>query len=375
MCRYEHIQYPVGQGGFHLCIIGNYAYVYDCGSYGKNVDWNNIFDDAKKQLAECEKIDIFISHFHTDHYNKLADFIKYILKEIKTINVKIYTPQISPKEKVFLIVDYAMKEEDKDNIDSGDIEYDLSRYIKTVVFEDFNIKENKEIKHIHLPHGGFDISIPKYMLFGRRRGQLPHGGFDISIPYDVILRTYVTNISDEVINKLFNTDDELKNKYEEILDAIKNKDTDKIEKFVRGYIEKSKISLKSLSKNVHKNMLTLCCVKYPQYLCCCNKTNSWLHTGDAILQGKKLKDFIDRFYDLLPFVKFVQIPHHGSKDNHDKMFTIFLVGCNTLFCTVNEIPSKSRKIVKPHLEDISIYSCNHYNIRKVSEDIFSRINY
>lgn len=54
MGKIQHIQYPVGQGGLHLGIIGDYAYIYDCGGYGDNVDWNGIFQHILEELRGCQ---------------------------------------------------------------------------------------------------------------------------------------------------------------------------------------------------------------------------------------------------------------------------------------------------------------------------------
>ena len=88
MVSVKHIQYPVGQGGLHLGIIKNYAYIYDCGGYRKCVDWDNIFDDVVKKLkiANCQNLDIFISHWHQDHCNKLEKLEGYLDKaKIKAV--------------------------------------------------------------------------------------------------------------------------------------------------------------------------------------------------------------------------------------------------------------------------------------------------
>ena len=48
MSNTQHIQYPVGQGGLHLGIIGEYAYIYDCGGCGgiSKSQWKNIFAES-----------------------------------------------------------------------------------------------------------------------------------------------------------------------------------------------------------------------------------------------------------------------------------------------------------------------------------------
>lgn len=49
----SHIQYPVGQGGLHLGIVGDAAYIYDCGYYrGSKVDWNEVKQDVIAQIQK-----------------------------------------------------------------------------------------------------------------------------------------------------------------------------------------------------------------------------------------------------------------------------------------------------------------------------------
>ena len=69
----------VGQGAFYTGIFkqrlnGNqFSFVYDCGSHSSrqyiDQEISNFVTETKKQ-----KIDIlFISHFHSDHTNKIAE--------------------------------------------------------------------------------------------------------------------------------------------------------------------------------------------------------------------------------------------------------------------------------------------------------------
>ena len=93
--------YPVGQGGFYSESFktenNNFNIVYDCGSLSKGVDKviSNSFDGN-------EDVDIlFISHFDSDHVNKI-NILKNSIGKIKTVIM----PLLSEEDKNFLLVIY-----------------------------------------------------------------------------------------------------------------------------------------------------------------------------------------------------------------------------------------------------------------------------
>ena len=93
--------YPVGQGGFYSESFkaenNNFNVVYDCGSLSRDVDKviSNSFD-------KNEDIDIlFISHFDSDHVNKI-NILKNSVGKIKTVIM----PLLSEEDKNFLLLVY-----------------------------------------------------------------------------------------------------------------------------------------------------------------------------------------------------------------------------------------------------------------------------
>ena len=84
MANIYHIQYPVGQGGLHLGIIDDYAYIYDCGGYGNKVNWSEIFNDISDKLTSLNITDlnIYISHLHKDYYNQVINLVKFIQNSV-----------------------------------------------------------------------------------------------------------------------------------------------------------------------------------------------------------------------------------------------------------------------------------------------------
>lgn len=95
--------YPVGQGGFYSESFkaenNNFNVVYDCGSLSRGVDKviSNSFD-------KNEDIDIlFISHFDSDHVNKI-NILKNSVGKIKTVIM----PLLSEEDKNFLLFVYKL---------------------------------------------------------------------------------------------------------------------------------------------------------------------------------------------------------------------------------------------------------------------------
>ena len=97
----QRIFHPVGQGGFYSESFktnnNNFNVVYDCGSISRGVDKviSNSFD-------KNEDIDIlFISHFDSDHVNKI-NILKNSVSKIKTVIM----PLLSEEDKNFLLLVY-----------------------------------------------------------------------------------------------------------------------------------------------------------------------------------------------------------------------------------------------------------------------------
>ena len=93
--------YPVGQGGFYSESFktenNNFNVVYDCGSISRGVD--KVISDS---FDKNEDIDIlFISHFDSDHVNKI-NILKNSVGKIKTVIM----PLLSEEDKNFLLLVY-----------------------------------------------------------------------------------------------------------------------------------------------------------------------------------------------------------------------------------------------------------------------------
>jgi len=100
------IQFPIGEGGLHLGLIGKTAYIYDCGcccSYIKKSQLYILYFNEIKELLENKEIKdlkIYISHMHEDHCNLLSEFLN-VIKSNKKLKIEIFIPKITSPEKVF----------------------------------------------------------------------------------------------------------------------------------------------------------------------------------------------------------------------------------------------------------------------------------
>lgn len=343
MVNVHHIQYPVGQGGLHLGIIGSYAYIYDCGGYGKNVDWNNIFDDVIEKLehADCKNLDIFISHWHQDHCNKLEDFFAYWREDNhKKPNINIYIPPLSDIEKIILLCEYF----------ASDIrEYDKD-YVYLVLNQKFRTLE--DTTEIHYKK---NFSLPKRIE-----------------NTDIILSTYITGIPAQDNNVVESFRNNLKLRHISLSQAIrydKWKDTDFVDKVKEAFI--NTFNTKRITNHI---MLCLYCgFKYTHpYLHNKKVFNNWLHLGDACLKElAQFSDFVKKFDALLYNVNFAQIPHHSSSSNHNCVFSFLFNPYCKFYYTSQDKPAKASKFVKPYSCDIDAFT--FYPSIQVSENPLTKL--
>jgi len=285
----HHIQYPVGQGGFHLGIIGTYAYVYDCGG-SNNVDWKQIFNDVTQKLKDVKTLDIFISHLHKDHYNKVSTLVSNV--SCVGLKTTIYMPLMNEIEKLIIIGEYL-----RDN------HYDKN-YISMVitcrfVFDSLEINKYKQPEYKFINNTKKDISV---------------------LASDIILRTYVSNHMKADVDRFKHKLSELGIDIEHLEDRISDIS-------FWQHIKDAFIEVFNKNNISNKIMLCLYCGKSFARLNYIYNNSNWLHTGDAYMNSKDLHGFFNRFGLLLNNVNFAQIPHHGSSHNHDRTFSMLFNSC------------------------------------------------
>ena len=346
MANIYHKQYLVGQGGLHLGIVGDNAYIYDCGGYGKeeDVDKNQIFSEIKLKISKCRELHIFISHWHEDHCNYLQDFLDEISPHIAKIHI--YS---STMNNIYI---------DNDNTTN----------LEKIMFicEQMRNHTNEYNKNFtNLVVNGY-IPERENVIYEKDFSNLPK-----NLPDNQILKPYITHI-DIADSKKFNE------KLYEILPKDLYYGVNHLEKMVRDkdFWKNCLIAYKQTFhfqnvKNVnHKNMLCLYC---GQTICSNEFYENWLHTGDALMKNtKELDGFINYYGSLLENITNFQIPHHGSRANHGHKFSRYFHRCyREFFITAQENPSKASKEVKPYLDDIVV--CRWKPIAKISEKLKSYI--
>lgn len=329
-----HVQYPVGQGGFHLGIIGESAYVYDCGSCKNNCCWDKIINSAVSELTtqNIKQLYVFISHLHKDHYNHLSDFITKVPKNVQTIHL--YMPPLENIEQLMLICEH--------KIEKGDI--DDRVYANLIIYQKFT-----------------DIDESDRIIYH-------YNDSDIIIGNDIILLSMSTNVSNE--DKI---------KFKENLKS-KNIDFDKIENITPAKMKEIcdvfKMTFKK-KKIAHQIMLVLYCglssytTHYCRY-CFCNHGINWFHTGDALMTSnrKQFKKIFAKFKNVLRNVNFAQIPHHASKGNSDYIFfNLFNCNCD-FYYTTQENKNGFKQVVVP---DKKLLASVSHGVYAVSDADSSKI--
>ena len=329
-----HIQYPVGQGGLHLGIIGNVAYIYDCGGKGKNVDWQGIFDDIKIKLQNCESLYVFISHLHWDHCNKLQELLK-LSNAVKALHI--YAPCMSNATQVKLLLEY----------DGDDSSYEW--YYNAVVNSVVSKSDTEKIRVDHIGNNKkcFDVAKGWYLW------------------------PYMTEQSDDQ-----------EQTFKQML-ADAGITLDDLSKRVSPGWEKAKKIYENVYRKLHEagikptNDVMLCLYCGPKEPPCetgCLLTNTskqdWLvvlHTGDANLAGDNLLKLKAHYGIVLDCVNVLQIPHHGASSCHDSCFTHLLHPFNLFPLLFYTIGGGSAKVA---ISDIFVHpAC----IRNVSENPGTKI--
>ena len=317
--------YPVGQGGFYSESFktenNNFNVVYDCGSLSKGVDKvvSNSFD-------KNEDVDIlFISHFDSDHVNKI-DILKNSVGKIKTVIM----PLLSEEDKNFSLVVYKeLGNEYKNSLDilNNPKEFFGSEtkiiWVREVV-ESRDEESSQEINDIAEIEDGAEIKSGENINFSLK-GQK----FWIYKPYN-----YKNKIRcNELIKKFRENNISIKDLKD--VDYVSNhiKEIRKCYKEVEGGINQNSLVLYS---NLIKDKYSAACIDYIYMGKDLNFYSFWhdyfyflknrfdlgcIYTGDVYL-----KTIVDDFKNKIKGCKYylpvntIQVPHHGSKNGFDTNF-------------------------------------------------------
>ena len=318
--KMQRIFHPVGQGGFYSESFktnnNNFNVVYDCGSISRGVDKviSNSFD-------KNEDIDIlFISHFDSDHVNKI-NILKNSVGKIKTVIM----PLLSEEDKDFLPLVYKwLGSEYKNSLDilNNPKEFFGSEtkiiWVREVV-ESRDEESNQEIRDVAEIEDGAEIKGGEninFSLEGRK--------FWIYKPYN-----YKNKIRHKELLKKFRENNILINDLKDIEYIFNHiKEIRKYYKEVEGNINQNSLVL--YSNLIEYKDSTACIYIYiredywkfhPFWRYCFSKNQfnlGCIYTGDVHLKTivDDFKNKIKRCKYYLP-VNTIQVPHHGSKNGFD----------------------------------------------------------
>jgi len=305
-----HIQFSIGEGGLHFCVIGNKAYIYDCGYYGAYVTKHEIYSTYFKiiksllQKKNIKQLNIYISHMHDDHCNLL----KECLASIKPVMQKIiiWIPKINTPEKIHLLLTSKLNSAAYSRFFNfiSDPKRFLDANDDSLLLREISPPEEKKYEPENEVNG-----------FYSKIAGIEESTSDWVIDPLVIKET----ISPKLVQYI-------KDKFKGDLQKLKNEEN------FKNFQKEYKKEMKTLKEDYHDSMLCLYAgpttpiytnhlLRHHSYFPFRNRILSgWMHTGDAILKKLHKSDFYDYYKQYADCIGFMQIPHHGSKNNHDKNF-------------------------------------------------------
>lgn len=366
---YKYTYYNVGQGLFHSGKIGDFTFVYDCGSFNKDALIKSITDYRKNNIHNIHKyIDLLVlSHFDADHINGLD----MLLDEVKVDTVVI--PYISLVDRIII----ASKSQNKDQEDwyylfmYDNITYLKNKGVKNIVVinhdddstltldNDINLDNNSDLT---LEWGKMvETTLPKNNILDNNSGDSDFQVFNdsghIMLSNMWVFKFYAQEISEKIKDnskvKKRKNNKASKPTRERFLQILKSKKiidkskpiNEQIKKAIMNPTLRSKIvdAYRTISKDLNytslmmyngplgrynnepkyytytyqPKMIVASYLRNVRYL----KTNDegifgQLMTGDAFINTqKKYQDFKNHFGWLLKKAIVVLAPHHGSHRN------------------------------------------------------------
>ena len=349
---FKNIQYPVGQGGLHLGVVGKFAYIYDCGGWGATTNWNDTLKDVVDNIKGCMTLYLYISHFHGDHCNKLRDLFG---KLPKGIDIKFYYPKPSTIQKIVLLAESNYNPNDDLYAQRSDEYYDLIFDTDKFINDEYVEKQKIKINPISID----PIRQKQSMEQVRRKGFDAIPVFEAAPARENFLLDAFVTLHNKT--KIGHFKKMLKARGwhidEDLLKDLKynSRTLQEIRKIYRGSVGL-----------IHGTMLCLYAGLRRHH-----EKHNWLHTGDMNLSYVQKRAFYRHYRRYLPYTNYIQIPHHGSNAYHTPDFNVLKENDHAVFfLTRQQSPSaSSTRHVTPHLK----FSYSPHELIEVEEALSSKI--
>ena len=321
--RLERTIWPVGHGAFYTEQFKDgdnvlFTAVYDCGSEQEKMRKEcieAIFPKDKTTTIDA----LFISHFHNDHVNGLQDLLS------RTQVKRLYIPQLSDEYLLYTLCTLsAVSATDRKN---------ALEFINTIYADSRtgNIEEIYEIPAITRDEAERIESFGTHIDITHNRSHKVANIISVpNMPEWIYIPCNLFEGKQELIDA-FNNDGTYVTKgdidIQKILNDLKNGHWKKVQEiykaaFPKGHNEYSMTVFSGIKESAEKAIIRHTNMPYSRYFQL--KPYLWelncLYTGDFEPKNgnaRALNVFYSNRENAWSRVEIIQVPHHGSKDNHD----------------------------------------------------------
>jgi len=348
--------HPVGQGCFYtgeftLKKSNNqnptyFHFVYDCGSNSNSKYIKNEINKFTKTIKSGKLDLLIISHFDSDH----ANHIDYLLNKINC--EKVIIPYVSTIERLFLYFKSESRDNEYLNFLRDPIQFLLDKGVEQIIvitnegsmidlndnidFDDFNT--NDDFQPIF--NGIFHISENRSIIISKMTSIIDQILLDKVLVLKQNSLLYICKIWEfkfycrEITQKKLNNfqssisdligipyDDIKNDNLVALFKKAKNSEIKKTYKKLYNNINSTSLNVYHSPINKFQENINTCYIYnnigcFPKRYFLMKKKNGTLLTGDIDLLKKHNYDKFEKyFYVELDSVSFLQVPHHGSKNN------------------------------------------------------------
>lgn len=290
--------YAVGQGGFYSEKIQyerqTYTIVYDCGSVGSKSKLVQAINNSTLDKVDC----IVLSHLDRDHVNGLSDLQKYLKKMSPDNEPLLILPNPSPLDLLIFFSNSSDKE--------VDAYFQLMKNKRILLVTNDRAKEDV----VYLDDIRGQTKVSHNALF------ISHKNAEDSCKWQ--LKLYVEKMKYDGLSR----------SEQDFIQGIKS--IDDFNRKEKGSNKKNKDRLRAIYKKIPGGMncssMAMISAPYDKDIRVRNSMNenggpfvSWMN-GDICLKDKAELVAIEKhFKDYLSLNIDFQIPHHGSRNNFERL--------------------------------------------------------